>query len=276
MLKKFHKVFLGFLCFLLVGMIGIVDYLTGYELAFSLFYLVPISLGVWFFGRDYSLLISIFSATIWYLADIANGHLYSNPLIYLWNTAIRLGFFIIVAFLLAALRQALERERVLSRTDHLTGAGNSRSFLEIAQSEIHRFERYQHPFTVVYIDLDDFKKVNDRFGHSIGDEVLRVFVAEIRKQLRKTDIVSRLGGDEFALLLPETEQEAGRVVVEKIRAGLQDITKRKNWPVTISMGVVIYKATPRTADDLIRMADELMYSVKVHGKNGVGYSVFEG
>lgn len=264
-----------FLCVVLVILIGVIDYQTGYELAFSLFYLIPICLATWVSGRDLGLLMSILSACAWYLADVLSGHIYSSPLVYLWNTGIRLGFFSVMTYTLAALRESLTHERNLSRTDHLTGAANTRAFLELIQFEIDRFERYQHPFTVVYIDLDNFKAVNDRFGHLIGDKVLHAIVLEIRKRLRKTDVVGRLGGDEFGLFLPETGQDAAQVVVKKIRTGILAAMELRKLPVTASFGVVTCQGVPPSAETLIKSADELMYSIKNHGKNGIGYSVYE-
>jgi diguanylate cyclase (GGDEF)-like protein len=273
---NFQKVLTVFLCVVLVLLIGVIDYQTGYELAFSLFYLIPICLATWVSGRDMGLLLSILSACAWYVADVLSGQIYSSPLIYLWNTGIRLGFFAVVAYLLAALHEALEQERNLSRTDHLTGAANTRAFLETIQSEINRFERYQHPFTVVYIDLDNFKAVNDRYGHLAGDKALHSIVTEIRKRLRKSDMVGRLGGDEFGLFLPETGQDASQAVVKKIRTGILESMQLRKLPVTASLGVVTCQAIPKSPEVLIKMADELMYSIKNHGKDGIGYSVFEG
>jgi diguanylate cyclase (GGDEF)-like protein len=264
------------LCIMLVLLIGVIDYQTGYELAFSLFYLIPICLATWVSGRDVGLLVSILSACAWYVADVLSGHVYSSSLIYLWNTGIRLGFFAVVTYLLAALRLALDHERNLSRTDPLTGAANTRAFLEMIQSEINRYERYKHPFTVVYIDLDNFKTVNDRYGHMVGDKVLHTIVTEIRKRLRKTDSISRLGGDEFGLFLPETGQDAAQVVMKKIRAGIIDAMQLRKLPVTASLGVVTCEETPKSAEILIKMADDLMYTIKNHGKDGIGYSIYEG
>jgi diguanylate cyclase (GGDEF)-like protein len=271
-----QRILAGFLCVVLVVLIGVIDYQTGYELAFSLFYLIPICLATWVSGRDLGLLVSILSACAWYLADVLSGQNYSSSLIYLWNTGIRLGFFATVTFLLAALRESLDHERNLSRTDHLTGAANTRAFLELIQSEIDRYERYQHPFTVVYIDLDNFKMVNDRYGHLVGDKVLHAIVADIRKRLRKTDTVGRLGGDEFGLFLPETGQDAAQAVVKKIHTGILNAMQLRKLPVTASLGVVTCQGIPPSAETLIKSADELMYSIKNHGKDGIGYSVYEG
>jgi len=149
-------------------------------------------------------MISIASAITWLIADFTSGHIYSHSAIPYWNMSVRLGTFLIITFLLSTLKSALEHEKELARTDSLTGIANRRYFIELANMEINRACRYKHPFTIVHIDLDNLKAVNDRFGHSTGDTVLRLVVNTIQNNIRATDIVARLGGDEFVILLPET------------------------------------------------------------------------
>ena len=275
-IEKQNKSILVFAGFMLIGIIGYVDYLTGYEFAFSVFYVFPIYLITWLTNQRSGLMASIASAVTWLVADITTGHPYSHPLIPIWNTLIRLSFFVIITFLLASLKNALQREKELSLTDYLTSASNSRHFYEAAQMEIDRFQRYQHPFTVAYIDFDNFKTMNDQFGHTKGDLILQTVVSFIRKKTRKTDMVARLGGDEFALLLPETDQESAQIIFANLHSGLLDEMRKNNWSITFSIGVVTCKVSPHTTDELVKMADELMYSVKSNGKNTVKYSVYEG
>jgi diguanylate cyclase (GGDEF)-like protein len=270
------KSLLVFVGFALIGVVGIIDFLTGYELAFSLFYVLPISLITWHTSRWFGLAGSLVSAVVWLGADLTSGHFYSHPLIPIWNTLIRLAFFVIITFLLSALRKAIQREGELARTDYLTGAVNSRFFYELAQMEMNRLRRYQHPFTIAYLDLDNFKIINEQSGHTIGDEVLRTVVSSAKTTLRRTDVVARLGGDEFALLLPETDQESARVVLPKIQGSLLEEMRQKHWPITFSIGVLTCRAVPPTADDMVRLADSLMYSVKQESKNGIKYSTYAG
>jgi diguanylate cyclase (GGDEF)-like protein len=274
--EKQSKSYIVVTGFALIGVIGVADFLTGYELAFSVFYVIPISLVTSFTNRRLGLVTSLASAFVWLVADIATGHPYSYSLIQIWNTLIRLAFFVLITLLLSALRGATERERELARVDYLTGVANSRLFYELAQMEIDRCQRYGHPFTLAYVDLDNFKGVNDQFGHSIGDHVLRSVVSSARKHLRKTDVVARLGGDEFALLLPETDQESARGVLSRIQGNLLEEMRQSNWPITFSIGVLTCSSAPHTTDELVRMADDLMYSVKRDGKNAIKYSTYEG
>ena len=176
----------------------------------------------------------------------------------------------------AALKRAMEREKELARTDFLTGAHNARHFHDLVQQEIDRFQRYERPFTIAFLDLDNFKTVNDLFGHGMGDKVLCAVVQRVSSRLRKTDVVSRLGGDEFACLLTETGREAAQAIIAEIHRDLLIEMQGQDWPVTFSIGVLTCFNTPQTADELIKMADNLMYSVKKNGKNAVSYSVYTG
>lgn len=256
---------------ILVGLIGLVDYLTGNEITFSLFYLLPIVLATLTVNQNAGLLISFLSALTLLGAEIAAGQTYSSPMIYFLNTMIRAIFYFFVTYLVSALHKSQIEERLAARTDFVTGAVNARFFNELLQMEIDRIRRYPHPITVVYIDIDNFKLVNDLYGHQIGDEVLRDIVNELKSQLRKTDIVARVGGDEFVLMLPSTRQEEAEVVLAKVRPNLQEAMKRRNWPVTFSMGVVTCVAPPYSSQQLIQMADELMYEVKNDRKDGVRF-----
>jgi diguanylate cyclase (GGDEF)-like protein len=275
-LEKRSKLFWGTVGFILVVALGIVDYETGVELSITLFYLIPILLVVWFANEDLGLAIAAASAITWFLTEYANGLKYSNIMISVWNTLIRLGFFIIASRLLAELKRALRANQELTRVDYVSGAVSVRYFYELAQIEISRFQRYKHPLTLVYIDLDNFKTINDLLGHATGDNVLRVITESVQRQIRPTDIFSRLGGDEFALLLPETGGKEVKEVVGRIHSNLVDEMLKNAWVVTFSIGVVTYHQVPKSVDEMLKMADSMMYSVKTRSKNGVRYHVHAG
>jgi diguanylate cyclase (GGDEF)-like protein len=258
----------------LISGIGILDFATGYELAFSLFYLLPISAVGWFLGKRFGVLFSVLASIVWFFADYFSGHQYTDQIIYIWNTVIRFAFFVIVTTLLAALKEALEREKALSRVDRLTQAVNGEYFYELLRAELDRFIRYKHHFTLAYIDLDDFKLINDRLGHSTGDALLRQVVVTIKNNTRKTDIVARMGGDEFVVLLLETDSMTAQLVISRIQQNLLEEMSKKQWPVSFSIGAITITAAPKSTYELIRMVDEQMYSVKRAGKNGVSYSVY--
>lgn len=265
-----------FLGFLLIGVIGVIDLLTGYEFAFSIFYVVPIFLITWVANKQMGFAASIASAVTWLLADEAPGHVYSHPFVPVWNTLIRLSFFVIITYLLSSLKDALQREKELARIDQLTTAVNSRYFRELVQLELDRSQRSQRQFTLAYIDLDNFKGVNDRFGHMAGDLALSSVVNSIKKMIRKTDVVSRLGGDEFALLLPETDQASASTVMNKLLSALTAEMQKNGWQITFSVGVLTCRTAPHTPDELLNLADKLMYQAKSSGKNKAVYSMYEG
>ena len=272
-LEKRGRFFWMAVGFALIGAVGIFDFLTGYEFAFSFFYLIPIAIVTWLAGRRLGIAASLASAGVWLITDIAAGHSYSQWFIYSWNTLVILAFFVVVSLLLSTLRTTLEHETELAQTDVLTGAANRRFFFELLEMEINRSRRYSHPFTIAYIDIDNFKEVNDRFGHTTGDQVLFALVDQVKQYSRTTDVVARLGGDEFALLLPETDPESAQAVLSKIQSAILLGMENGHWPVTISIGVLTCVDAHHTAVEIIRMVDDLMYSVKRDSKNGIKYAV---
>jgi diguanylate cyclase (GGDEF)-like protein len=274
-LSKRNRLFWGVVGIIMVIVLGLIDDLTGYELAFSLFYLIPIAAVAWYAGRRLGLVVSAASAIAWFVADVLGGNIYLHPAIYLWNTIIRVAFFVVVTSLVAALHQAFETNEELARVDFITGAMSVRYFYERAGQEIERSRRKNVPFSLAYLDLDNFKQVNDHFGHSVGDEVLQVLVRVTRCQIRSTDMLARLGGDEFVLLLPETGEEAARMAITRVFKCVIQETQSHGWPVTVSIGVVTFNRMPNSVDEMIRAADNAMYSVKNTGKNDVVFMSYK-
>lgn len=260
----------------LVTGIGLVDSVTGYEVSFAPLYLIPVALATWYIGVWFGLLVAGGSAFMWLGAEIAAGLHYSHPAIYLWNSLMRLVTFGTMAVLLGRVRKEMALERELARQDPVTGAANPRHFREMFQKEAMRACRYKHPLTIGYIDLDNFKLVNDTHGHSTGDVVLRTIVEVLKDQLRQSDVVARMGGDEFALLLPEAGEIAARSVFVRVRERLQSKMDQGSWPVTFSIGVLVCEQMPdrQNLDDVIRRADSLMYSIKSNGKNGICFALY--
>lgn len=258
---------------LAVAGIGGIDYVTGYRVSLGLLYVLPVFVAAWCVSRSAATGISLLSAVAWFLADIgARGLDLFEPVV-AWNALVRLGFFLIVAHLASSLRLTLQKSEDLARTDATTGVGNVRLFYERAQEEIERSRRRGYPLTITYMDLDDFKKVNDLFGHCEGDRVLRVTAGTLRKSLRVMDIVARLGGDEFAILLPETDGAHARNVLERIQEKLLSAMAEGKWPVSFSMGAVTFRTPPVSVGEMILRADTLMYAVKSDGKNGYRHEV---
>jgi len=259
----------------LVLLLWAIDYLTGPDFSFVVFYLIPVFLVSWFAGKNAGISISLMSGLAWFVADLLTMTAAGHPSIPYLNLVTKLGFFLFVNVTVSSLRVSLQREREMARTDFLTQVANSRYFAEIASSEIKRAGRYQHPFTVAYLDIDDFKSVNDRWGHSKGDQLIALAADTIRRNIRATDMIARLGGDEFALLLPEAGYDAASVVIQKVRQSLQAAMAEKAWPVTFSIGVVTFRTPPDSVDGMIKVADAFMYSVKQSGKNRIKHREIE-
>jgi diguanylate cyclase (GGDEF)-like protein len=260
----------------IIGLLGILDYATGNEITLSLFYLFPIVGVTWAVNRNTGLFMSFISGLTLLGAEIAAGQTYSHPVLSLLNTLVRTLFYVVVVYLVVELHKARKEEQLAARTDFVTGAINARYFNELLQMEISRIRRYPHPITLVYVDVDNFKLVNDLFGHKIGDDVLRCIATELKSQLRVTDTVARLGGDEFVMLLPSTRQPEARVVVSKVYSNLLEKMRQRNWPVTFSMGAVTCEFSPYSAEQLVNMADELMYEVKNSTKNDIRFRTWLG
>ncbi len=250
---------------------GIPDYLLRPQIGFSIFYLVPITIAAWYAGLRPGMFVACVGTTVWFVADQLAGipgvPLYTA----LWNAVVRLGFFTVIVVLL----DGFKREKSFAREDSLTGLGNRRYFFERADEEMQRARRYGHPFSMAYIDIDDFKFINDRYGHAEGDALLKHAGRTIAGHIRKTDIAARLGGDEFAVLIPESGDEAAELFFSKLRDLLSEATRERPWPATFSIGVVTFKKPPESIDEMIRIVDRLMYSAKNSGKNLVKYEMYE-
>lgn len=258
-----------------VLLIGLLDYITGSEISVSLIYLLPIMLLAWLKGSGPAAVMSIFSALVLLFADIIDRQAYTHLAISIWNAIMGLGIFLIVGYSFAAIKKLLLLEQEHAHTDYLTGVANARSFYEQIQMELARSARYRRPVTIAYIDVDNFKQVNDTLGHATGDKVLRAVAQTIKSSLRSVDFVSRLGGDEFAFFMPETDVDQANIAVRKVQVRLQSIVKDSEWPVSFSIGIATCDDSTCTADKLIKAADELMYAAKKEGKNTLRFKKLE-
>lgn len=265
-----------FIAFALLIAIGIVDHLISIDFSFIIFYLAPIFLGAWFIGPWAGAVLSVLSIAAWALADNIFIRPYTYPFAPYWNVTVYLASFLVATYLVTVLKTSLEQERQVSRSDFLTNAVSRRHFLELADAELNRARRYNHPFTAVYIDLDNFKQINDTFGHDVGDEVLMHVASTITDQIRATDILARLGGDEFMIFFPETGAEMAMAAIDKVRKVLLLAMGKNNWSVTFSFGMVTFATPPWSVDHMIKLTDDLMYEGKKSGKNTIKHEVYRG
>jgi diguanylate cyclase (GGDEF)-like protein len=158
----------------------------------------------------------------------------------------------------------------LSQTDPLTGIANRRSLDERLAAEIQRAARFGHPLTIGLIDIDDFKRVNDTYGHAAGDQVLRRLAALLVRELRTIDVVGRFGGEEFLIVLPETDASGAATaairILSSVRAG-HNGNPGTGWHITVSIGLAEFGADGRSASELVESADRSLYLAKRRGKN---------
>ena len=254
-------------CLIFMLFLGWLDVITG-DYSLIVFYLIPVSLASWFVGYRSGLLFCVLAIVIRFFADGMNQDpASSHSTLHYWNEFIEFLFLSMMSLLFSALKKNLENEKELARKDPLTNTLNRRSFFDLAEHEINRSQRYDLPLTVAYIDLDNFKVVNDQLGHNTGDELLITVVSTIRTNIRSSDILARFGGDEFVILLPETQGEAAHTFLSKVHEHLNLAMAARGWEVSFSIGAASYIHVPPTVDEIISHADKLMYNAKRGGKN---------
>jgi diguanylate cyclase (GGDEF)-like protein len=160
------------------------------------------------------------------------------------------------------------RLEYVSSIDPLTGVMNRVSFWRVLEREIRRVERYRHPLSMIMLDIDHFKTINDTRGSAAGDQVLRTLAGEIRKNIREIDFFARIGGEEFLILAPETDRESAVNLAEKVRETVAAICFATAGPVTVSLGVAQFCAGDR-ADLLLTRVDRALTQAKAGGRNRV-------
>lgn len=257
-------VIIGIILALIVGML---DLLTGTAWSFGIFYLLPICLTAWLAGKGSGVAVAVLSAVFTLEADLLSGQQFSNRLIPYWNALVALAFFIIVNDLLTDLQEQKAREKELLGVDDLTTVANRQAFFRMANGELTRARRFRYSLTLAYLDLDDFKTVNDRGGHGAGDAMLFQVGHTLTRTARATDIVGRIGGDEFVLLLTNTSFEQGQIALQRFRDVLLTTLKEHDWPLTCSIGAVTFTTPAETVDDMVSAAEDLLQQAKQAGKN---------
>ncbi len=259
---------------LTILIVGYVDYITGEEISLALFYLIPISAATWLLTRWVGITLALLSAAlelfIHYLAQPD-----SIQTFHILNSAGDLFFFSFFVIILSILKKQYYHEKKAAGTDPLTRVMNLRAFNTFSTSEIERSYRYKHVFSVAYMDIDNFKEVNDTFGHAVGDDVLKVVAITMQEFVRSTDVVARVGGDEFVIFLPETDADAAKTVMNKIHDILNRVMKRNEWPVTFSIGAITFLDAPRDFDEMMKKTDHLMYDAKKEGKNMLKHETYK-
>jgi len=277
-LNKSPKIIKLIIPIFLVIVIGYADFLTSYEISWEILYFISIFFSAWYDGKNTSILIAILSGISWLIANIYSRHSSPNQMILFFNALGMTITFIFFALLFSKIRKILRNERRLVRRDFLTGLLNSKGFYEYLENEIERFKRYKSPFTVVYMDIDNFKQLNDRIGHLEADKIIKEIAYRIRSYFYSVDTVARLGGDEFGFLLVKVNSKKSKLIMERLKDKLLQFVNNKNLPITFSYGVATFESDLSIKDlsptELVKIADDLMYKSKKNGKNRITYKVY--
>jgi diguanylate cyclase (GGDEF)-like protein len=241
--------------------------LTPPDVKLGLLYLVPVLLVTWYEGIWMGILFTVVAMALRMAVEIEQQPGVSMG-ISLLN---QLSFAVVAGIAMLAYRRLRRSQEELARLatqDQLTAVLNARAFAGRLTQELERNRRYPRPLALLYLDLDNFKVINDSHGHQTGDAVLRLVADAMRTSVRQSDVVGRLGGDEFAVLMPETDAQLADAAAKRLAAGLRTVFKGTP-SVTASIGVVSCTATDANTDDLLRRADQAMYDAKRMGKDRV-------
>lgn len=256
--------------FLIIAILGRVLHPIGLHIV--PLYLIPVCLASWRLGMRSGLLSVLVAAISSVAVHGSDGRI---EWIEFSNLALQLITLPILAGIVSSFRCSFDREHFLARNDGTTGALNRLAFEKEAKRVIATGAREGHPIVMMYVDLDGFKAINDRFGHDAGDQVLQSFGAAGRSMIRASDCFGRMGGDEFAIAMPLKHNEDGVTVAQRVHAHLTAALSESGYSATCSMGALIVHPDRRTSmKDVMCYVDKLMYSVKHNGKDGFQFSSF--
>ncbi len=253
---------------------GYIDYLVDPEISLRAFYLPPVIISAWYVGRRAGLAMAFACAVTWFLADIEDAppRLFWAPY---WNGALLSVYFGIIAQTVSTLKSAHEELKRKAVVDSLTGALNRHGLEERLEIELFRTSRGALPLSAAYVDLDNFKSMNDTFGHKKGDELLAFVAQAFLKRLRKTDIFARLGGDEFIAVLPETEPADAQRVITEVTQEIRQHAAQHQYLVSLSIGLAAFMRAPASIQEVIDTSDKLMYEVKHASKDALRLHIID-
>ena len=237
---------------------------------------IPVLLASWYGGRKTGASIAALTA----LSLLLTNYNYSSEHFYIssspYDSIVVLIAYLFISTIVTNFRKVHGIEIIAADTDALTGLSSSRKFYTELENELNRSKRYGHMLSLAYIDVDNFKNINDALGHPVGDELLIQLSRTLQISLRTTDTIARIGGDEFVCLMPETEQIAAKSAIVNTEKKMNESMKKHNWDVSFSIGVVTFEKLPEDVTQAVKLADDLMYQVKRGKKNDIAYKKWHG
>jgi diguanylate cyclase (GGDEF)-like protein len=275
------RTLLGLAAVAALAFVGLLDYVTGPWLSFALFYVLPVLAAAWWLGRGPALLASLTAGIAWFEAE-AWGHRGEPTRTLMWNSMSRLVMLVAMAAMVVRIRddrrrlkemnarlsELLHGAEKLARTDALTGLPNRRAFIERLSAELAHAKRNQGPVCIAYLDIDNFKRLNDERGHVEGDQFLKKIAQAIRDTVRGSDVAARLGGDEFAVLFTDAKRASVEPLAHRLLARMRALGQRyPELDVGASVGMAWFESAPEGPEQLLDRADGAMYEAKSAGKH---------
>lgn len=260
----------------LFTLIAIVDLVTPPDLDLTFLYAFLIVIAAWNTNMRFALTLVVLAFALQLLMLTGLKSQFSEPFYFYVSLGNRLFTLVLAVGLIAPLKAMYARERSLARIDFATGIGNRQAFRERLEVEISRLEREGFPFSLAYLDADNFKAVNDRAGHEEGDRALVEIARTLIAATRKTDYVARLGGDEFGILFHHSDQDVARHILARVRKQVAERMAAHQWPITLSAGLGTFEGKGLTPDAAMSYCDELLYCVKRDRKNDVAFGRYAG
>lgn len=254
-----------FVCVGLILLLGTFRHATEAEYSLASLAILPVIVLAWGRGLREGLLLALLAAGMWAASDMLADGKFSLSWIPWINGMTRWMTYSLCAYLVAQVRLQFEREHKHATRDTLTNLHNRRAFFEAGAYEVERSKRHAHSLAIAFLDLDNFKQLNDTQGHDVGDLALQTTAQTLKNSLRSSDIVARLGGDEFAIVLPEIGHEEALVLGQKLSEAVNQ-SLEKFSPVQASVGIAWFEKAEQEFPAMLKAADTLMYEAKESGK----------
>ena len=253
---------------LIVAAIAVLDFVIGGAVSLYMLYLLPIGFIGIYGNRLQGIFLSILSAGLWILVDYNLGTLSFEKSFSWVEITSRVILLIFIAYIIGSYRIAYQALLQQAYRDEKTGAYNYSAFLEIGSKYLKIISRSGDVASLAYFDMDNFKIINDTYGHSTGDKVLLQFSNIVMKHVRSSDLFARIGGDEFIVLFIGSDANQSRDILEKIKNEFNERMMTNNYPTTVSVGLIDITRS-KNLEVMIMEADLMMYEAKSKGKNTI-------